>query len=73
METQTVASSTAQTVTARGSMSVVTACEFVGLGRTNLYKLMNSGKLEYSLVGGKRLIPRVALERLLTDSLVSRR
>jgi len=42
-----------------------------GIGRTRLYELMSSGKLPDSqAAGGRRLIPRIALRRLLAAGLV---
>jgi hypothetical protein len=36
-----------------------------GLGRSSLYKLMNSGQLRSVLVAGRRLIPAEALRELM--------
>ena len=37
------------------------------LSRSTLYKLIAAGKLRTAKVGGRRLIPRDALEALLTE------
>jgi excisionase family DNA binding protein len=39
-----------------------------GLSRTTLYKLIAERKLRAAKIGGRRLIPRDALETLLNDS-----
>jgi hypothetical protein len=36
-----------------------------GLGRSSLYKLMNSGQLRSVLVAGRRLVPAEALRELM--------
>ena len=41
------------------------AATISGLGRSSLYKLMNSGQLRSVLVAGRRLIPADALRDLL--------
>jgi excisionase family DNA binding protein len=38
------------------------------LSRTTLYKLIAAGKLRTAKIGGRRLIPRDALEALLNDN-----
>lgn len=55
---------------ADGSVTVEGATREFGLGRTRLYEFMGRGELPYSQIGAKRLIPRVALRRLLAASLV---
>jgi excisionase family DNA binding protein len=39
-----------------------------GLSRTTIYKLIAERKLRAAKIGGRRLIPRDALETLLKDS-----
>jgi hypothetical protein len=41
------------------------AAAISGLGRSSLYKLMNSGQLRSVLVAGRRLIPAEALRELM--------
>jgi len=41
------------------------AAAISGLGRSSLYKLMNSGQLRSVLVAGRRLIPAEALRDLI--------
>jgi hypothetical protein len=41
------------------------AAAISGLGRSSLYKLMNSGQLRSVLVAGRRLIPAEALRDLM--------
>ena len=40
-------------------------CIAFGVSRSTAYQLMNEGRLESVLVGGRRLIPADAAERLL--------
>lgn len=40
----------------RITCSIREACEMVGIGRTNLYKLIKAGKVETVVVGGRRLV-----------------
>ena len=37
----------------------------LGLGRTNVYKLINSGELRSITIGKRRLIPREALDEFI--------
>lgn len=55
---------------ADGSVTVAGAKREFGLGRTRLYEWMGRGELPYSQVGAMRLIPRVALQRLIAAGLV---
>ena len=43
------------------------AAEMLGIGRTFLYSLLASGKLDSIKLGRRRLIPAEALERLVAD------
>ncbi|MDO8363050.1 MAG: excisionase family DNA-binding protein [Actinomycetota bacterium] len=43
------------------------ACSAIGVGRTFLYSLLDSGQLASIRVGRRRLIPREALDRLLAS------
>ncbi|MGH1491793.1 MAG: helix-turn-helix domain-containing protein [Acidimicrobiales bacterium] len=45
------------------------AADLLGIGRTNVYVLMNNGKLHSVKIGGRRLIPRVSLERFVNELL----
>ena len=54
----------------QGGMSVSEAAKFTCLSRSFLYKLMANGDLAYVQVGRKRIIPRVALIRLLSQHLI---
>ena len=54
-----------------GAMSVAEAVRFSGLSRSELYKLMTAGRLTYTKVGRRRLIPRKALVGLLSEGLVT--
>jgi hypothetical protein len=55
---------------AEGTVTVGGATREFGIGRTRLYDLMGSGELPYSQFGGRRLLPRVALRRLIAAGLV---
>jgi excisionase family DNA binding protein len=47
------------------AVTVREARRMVGLGTTAIYKLMSEGKLEKVKIGGKTLIPRESLVRLI--------
>jgi excisionase family DNA binding protein len=57
-------------VVGEGAVDVAAACEFTGLGRTYLYRLMERGAVRFIKVGKRRLIPRTELVRLLADGVV---
>jgi excisionase family DNA binding protein len=41
-----------------------------GIGRTTAYELMNAGRLPWTKVYGRRLVPRAAVKRLLAEGLL---
>jgi excisionase family DNA binding protein len=43
------------------------ACAAIGVGRTKLYELINSGTLEARSLGAKTVIPGESLERLIAS------
>ena len=45
------------------------AAEMLGIGRTNVYELMNEGRVRSVRIGHRRLIPRVSLEAFVTELL----
>jgi len=47
-----------------GAVSVRAACEFLGIGRTQLYELMASGELRFIKHGARRLLLRGELAAL---------
>jgi excisionase family DNA binding protein len=47
-----------------GLATVAEAAEFLSLGRSTLYELMDKGELRYIKIGGSRRIPRRALIEL---------
>lgn len=57
----------------KGAVTIEGATAEYGLGRSVLYELMTSGRLPYSQVNRRRLIPREALRRLLAEGLVGPR
>lgn len=48
---------------------VTEAAELLGIGRTNVYELMNDGKMRSVKIGHRRLIPRASLEQFVDDLL----
>jgi excisionase family DNA binding protein len=52
-----------------GALGIEEARKFSGLGRTVLYDLMGEGRLSYTKVGARRLIPRRALVQVLAEGL----
>ena len=73
METKRGAKMTAEVVDnllRDGAVTIAAAVSESGIGRSRLYAMMGSGELPYSQVGGRRLIPRVALRRVLAAGLV---
>ena len=46
-------------------LDVERAGVLLGLGRTQVYNLMNGGELRFIKVGKRRLIPRVALDEFI--------
>jgi hypothetical protein len=54
-----------------GSVTVEGAIREYGIGRSRLYEMMQRRELAYSQVGGRRLIPRRALARLVASTLVT--
>ncbi len=48
-------------------VSVDRARVMLGLGRTKIYELMQSGEIPSRMLGGRRLIPVAALERLASE------
>ena len=46
---------------------VTEAAAVLGIGRTNVYALLKTGELRSVKIGGRRLIPRAALEAFVDD------
>lgn len=53
-----------------GAVTLQGATEEFGIGRSALYDEMNAGRLVFAQRGRRRLIPRKALRRILTEDLV---
>lgn len=53
-----------------GAKPINDACEFTGIGRSELYKLMGAGELAFVKHGKRRLIPTAELRRILADRVV---
>jgi excisionase family DNA binding protein len=49
------------------SVSVDEAARLLGLGRSNVFKLLESGEIRSVKVGSRRLVPRKALEEFLAE------
>jgi excisionase family DNA binding protein len=49
------------------ALRVKEAAVLYGLSRSTIYVLMDAGKLRSVKIGGRRLIPRDALEALLSE------
>ncbi len=45
------------------------AAKLLGVGRTSVYELMNSGHLQSVKIGARRLIPRSSIEAFVTELL----
>ena len=60
----------AESIFAKGAINVDRIKAEYGIGRTMTYALMNEGKLPWTKVGNRRLIPRLAIERMLAEGLV---
>lgn len=52
-----------------GVLSVAEAVKFTGLSRSELYLQMAGGKLAYTSIGRRRLIPKRSLVALLGEQL----
>lgn len=50
-------------------ISVTKAGEVLGLGRTKVYQLLNSGDLKSARIGGRRLVEFASAERFARQSL----
>jgi excisionase family DNA binding protein len=50
---------------ADGAMGVPKACAFVGLGKTEMYRLMDMGEIAFARHGTKRLVFRRSLVEFL--------
>jgi excisionase family DNA binding protein len=58
-------------LTAEGFADVHEAAEFLSMSRSSVYKLMESGDLEYAKFGKARRIPRRGLREYAARCLVS--
>lgn len=47
-------------------LSIPQTCRLLGLGRSNLYKLMASGQVRSVKIGRRRLVPRDAIDAFVT-------
>jgi excisionase family DNA binding protein len=55
---------------AKGTVTIAQAVKDYGIGRSRIYELMMDGELPYSQIGARRLIPRVAIEKLIAENLI---
>lgn len=60
----------APSIVSDGLMKIRDAAKFLGLSRSTLYKLMETGKLSYVKIETSRLVPRRAVVELAERSLV---
>jgi hypothetical protein len=54
-----------------GMLSVPAAAAFISVSRTKLYELMACGRIPYSRIDGRRVVPKLALVELAERSLVA--
>jgi excisionase family DNA binding protein len=55
---------------AGGLLTVNAAAAFLGIGRVKLYALMADGRVPYTMIDSRRLIPKQALIDLARERLV---
>ena len=55
---------------ADGTVTVQGAIREFGMSRSRLYEWMGDGRLPYTMTSGRRLIPRLAIKRLLANGLI---
>ncbi len=56
-------------ILSEGVVSVDEACEFLSVGRTSIYDLMDKQVIPWTKVGGRRRIPRKALRDYLMSGM----
>jgi len=56
-------------IVSEGLMTVAAASEFLSIGRSKLYDLMDSGELRYVKLGRSRRIPRRSVHQLAAANL----
>jgi excisionase family DNA binding protein len=47
------------------AFSVAETCAALGLGKTNLYRMIAAGEIETIRIGGRRLVPAASIQALL--------
>jgi excisionase family DNA binding protein len=67
---KTTAAESSPSVVDQGLLTVAQAAGFLGIGRSKLYGLMDSGRLQYAKIGSARRIPRAAVVKLAESCLV---
>lgn len=55
---------------ADGALNVAEATKFAAVSRSLLYEWMQTGRVPYTIVSGRRVIPKRALQKLLASELV---
>lgn len=68
MLSRLLASQPSTGATEGGAVTVATAAELTGLGKTKLFELIGNGTIKSSRIGRRRLIPRSELNRLLVET-----
>ena len=56
-----------------GMSSIPDACQYLGIRRSLLYRLMERGELPWAKIGSRRVIPWRALRRYAAERLVGAR
>lgn len=65
------AKNAAADVVADGVLTVKEACDFLKVGKSEVFKLMGSGELRSLKIGKRRLIPKKAAVDLLAKKLAT--
>jgi excisionase family DNA binding protein len=52
------------------TLTVMEAAELLGIGRSTAYEAVASGKIPTLTIGHRKLVPRVALMRMIEDASV---
>lgn len=68
---QNIEARLAETPTPKENLSVKECAELMGLGRSTIYELMDLHELDYSLVGGRRIIPLESARACIKKHLIT--
>ena len=53
----------------RAGLTVTEACKYLGVGRTKLYELISENALQTILIGGRRIVLRRSIDRLIDEAI----